>query len=306
MSEAPTLPGWQHVYSGKVRDLYVPLPGGDFDPARHVLVVASDRISAFDHILPTLIPDKGRVLTALTLWWFEKLAHLGPNHLVSLDVPEAVAGRAMVCQQLHMLPVECVVRGYLTGTGLKDYQRTGEVCGVKLPEGLVEASPLPEPIFTPAAKAELGEHDENVSFRKVCAMVGEETAAALRDQSLAIYSAARELAAARGIILADTKFEFGQVEDQPGAVQPSPALVLADEVLTPDSSRFWSAEEWEEGKPTPSYDKQFVRDWLKSPESNWDSASGQTPPELPAEVVEATRQRYLEAYQKLTGQSLEW
>ncbi len=287
--EAPEVPGWRHVYSGKVRDLYEPIephPRGDV-----VLVVASDRISAFDWVLPTVVPGKGEILTALSLWWFDQIRDIVPNHTVETPVPVEVAGRAMVCQRLEMFPVECVARGYLTGSGLVEYTATGDVCGVALPPGLVDGSRLPEPIFTPATKAELGDHDENVSFDKVAAEVGLETATTLRDLTLRLYSRAHEIAASKGIILADTKFEFGT--DREGRI------VIGDEVLTPDSSRFWPADEWEPGHAQPSYDKQYVRDWLTSPESGWDRNSGKAPPPLPDEVVERTRQRYLEAYDRL-------
>ena len=245
----------------------------------------------------TPIPDKGKVLTALSAWWFEQLADVVPNHLVSLDVPAQVAGRAMICRRLEMYPVECVARGYLTGSGLVEYRQSRSVCGVALPEGLTEASRLPEPIFTPAAKAELGEHDETVTFERVVQMVGEGPATALRVTTLALYSRAAEIARDRGIILADTKFELGTDADGD--------LVLGDEVLTPDSSRFWPADAWEPGRVTPSFDKQYVRDWLTSPASGWDRDGGQEPPALPADVVERTRARYLEAYERLTGHPLE-
>ena len=260
-------------------------------------MVASDRISAYDHILATPIPDKGKVLTALSAWWFEQLADVVPNHLVSLDVPAQVAGRAMICRRLEMYPVECVARGYLTGSGLVEYRQSRSVCGVALPEGLTEASRLPEPIFTPAAKAELGEHDENVTFERVVQMVGDSAATALRGTTLALYSRAAEIARDRGIILADTKFELGTDADGD--------LVLGDEVLTPDSSRFWPADAWEPGRVTPSFDKQYVRDWLTSPASGWDRDGDQEPPALPDDVVERTRARYLEAYERLTGHPLE-
>ncbi len=278
----------QHVHSGKVRDLYA-LPDG------HLLMVASDRISAFDFVLETEIPDKGEILTRMSLWWFDQLADLVPNHVVSTDVPEQFRGRAVVCERLEMLPVECVARGYLTGSGLVDYERTGEVCGVELPPGLVDGSRLPEPIFTPATKAALGEHDENVSYEAVVRTVGEATAEALRELTLEIYERAEGIASERGIILADTKLEFGMRQDD--------VMVLADEVLTPDSSRFWPASEWQPGRPQPSYDKQIVRNWLLSPESGWDRASGDPPPPLPADVVERTRSRYIEAYELLTGEA---
>jgi phosphoribosylaminoimidazole-succinocarboxamide synthase len=290
---APELPGWRHVYSGKVRDLYEPIgehPRGDV-----VLVVASDRISAYDWVLPTEIPGKGAILTALSLWWFDQIRDIVPNHTVEAPVPDAVAGRAMVCRRLDMFPVECVARGYLTGSGLVEYRATGDVCGVPLPPGLVDGSKLPEPIFTPATKAELGLHDENVSFDKVVAEIGQGKAEALRELTLRIYSRAHEIAAAKGIILADTKFEFGTDADG--------RIVLADEVLTPDSSRFWPADLWEPGHSQPSYDKQYVRDWLTSEASGWDRASGEAPPPLPPAVVERTRSRYVEAYELLTGET---
>lgn len=284
---APQIPGWNHISSGKIRDLYVK----EDDPDQ-LLVVTSDRISAFDFVLDTVIPDKGKILTQLSKWWFDQLNI--ENHVISMDVPEQVAGRAMICERLEMFPVECVARGYLTGSGLAEYRKDGTVCGIELEDGLTEASRLSKPIFTPAAKAEVGEHDENVSFERVVEMVGEDVAAALRGATLNIYSQAAELALERGIILADTKFEFG--------ARPDGSLVLADEVLTPDSSRFWPADQWEEGKPTPSFDKQYVRDWLTSEESGWDRNSGENPPALPAEVVEKTRARYVEAYEVLTGE----
>ena len=276
------------VYSGKVRDLYA-LPDG------HLLFVASDRISAYDHVLPTPIPDKGRVLTQLSLWWFEQLADVVPNHVVSLDVPAEVEGRAMVCERLEMFPVECVVRGYLTGSGLAEYVAGGAVCGVPLPPGLVDGSRLPEPIFTPATKAALGEHDENVSFEAVVATVGRADAEQLRRITLAVYDRAEAIARDRGIVLADTKLELGR--------SAAGGLVLADEVLTPDSSRFWPLDLWEPGHAQPSYDKQYVRDWLTSPASGWDRTSDSPPPPLPDSVVEATRSKYVEAYERLTGRT---
>ena len=296
-SQAPAIPGWEHRSSGKVRDIYSPTAEGPWAGQDVLLVVASDRISAYDHILSTPIPDKGRVLTALSAWWFEQLADVVPGHLVSLDVPAQVSGRAMICRRLEMYPVECVARGYLTGSGLAEYRESRSVCGVPLPEGLTEASRLPEPIFTPAAKAELGEHDENVTFARVTQMVGEAAATALRETTLALYTRAARIAGERGIILADTKFELGTDADG--------TLVLGDEVLTPDSSRFWPADAWEPGRVTPSFDKQYVRDWLTSPASGWDRGSGQEPPALPDDVVERTRSRYLEAYERLTGRPLE-
>jgi phosphoribosylaminoimidazole-succinocarboxamide synthase len=285
---APPVEGATHLHSGKVRDLYE-LPDG------RLLMVASDRISAFDFILRTPIPDKGEILTRMSLWWFDRLSGLVPHHVLSTDVPAELRGRAVICERLDMYPVECVARGYLTGTGLLDYRATGEVCGIPLPEGLVDGSRLPEPIFTPAAKAGLGEHDENVSYDAVVATVGAEAAGHLRSLTLAVYARAEEIARGRGIILADTKLEFG--------VRADGTTVLADEVLTPDSSRFWPADDWRPGRAQPSYDKQIVRDWLLSPESGWDRTTGEPPPPLPDEVVELTRSRYVEAYETLTGET---
>ncbi|MFF1815662.1 phosphoribosylaminoimidazolesuccinocarboxamide synthase [Kribbella sp. NPDC058245] len=283
--QAPEIPGAKHIHSGKVRDLYE-LESGE------LLMVASDRQSAFDWILSTPIPDKGKVLTAMSLWWFEQLGV--PNHIISTDVPAEVAGRAVICEKLDMFPVECVARGYLTGSGLLEYQATGTVCEIPLPPGLVEASRLDEAIFTPATKAELGEHDENVSYDAVVAVVGAETAAALRQTTLDIYTHARAMAEERGIILADTKFEFG--------ARPDGTIVLADEVLTPDSSRFWPADQWKPGQLQPSYDKQIIRDWLQY-ESGWDRHSGEAPPPLTDEVIERTRSAYIGAYEQLTGRT---
>jgi phosphoribosylaminoimidazole-succinocarboxamide synthase len=285
---APPVEGATHLHSGKVRDLYE-LPDG------RLLMVASDRISAFDFILRTPIPDKGEILTRMSLWWFDQLSGLVPHHVLSTDVPAELRGRAVICERLDMYPVECVARGYLTGSGLLDYRATGEVCGIPLPEGLVDGSRLPEPIFTPAAKADLGEHDENVSYDAVVAAVGAEAAGHLRSLTLAVYARAEEIARGRGIILADTKLEFGARADG--------TTVLADEVLTPDSSRFWPADDWRPGRAQPSYDKQIVRDWLLSPASGWDRTTGEPPPPLPDEVVELTRSRYLEAYETLTGET---
>ncbi|MEP9363382.1 phosphoribosylaminoimidazolesuccinocarboxamide synthase [Nocardioides sp. CN2-186] len=285
---APAVEGATHLHSGKVRDLYE-LPSGD------LLMVASDRISIFDFVLDTTIPDKGEILTRMSLWWFAQLGDLVPNHVISTEVPDAVRGRAVVCERLDMYPVECVVRGYLTGTGLLDYRATGEVCGIALPTGLEDGSRLPEPIFTPATKADLGDHDENVSYDAVVATVGADTASALRDLTLQVYGRAESIARERGIILADTKLEFGARADG--------TMVLGDEVLTPDSSRFWPAAEWQPGRTQPSYDKQIVRNWALSPESGWDRASGEAPPPLPPEVVERTRSRYVEAYELLTGET---
>ncbi|MDP3968214.1 MAG: phosphoribosylaminoimidazolesuccinocarboxamide synthase [Nocardioides sp.] len=289
---AAPIDGAEHVHTGKVRDLYRLTEGPWTD---HLLMVASDRISAFDFILDTPIPDKGAILTRMSLWWFEQLSDLVPHHVVSTDVPEAVRGRAVVCRPLEMFPVECVARGYLTGSGLVDYRATGEVCGVPLPDGLEDGSRLPEPIFTPATKAAFGDHDENVSYAAVVDTIGAEDAAALRHLTLAVYERAETIARERGIILADTKLEFGRAADG--------GIVLGDEVLTPDSSRFWPADDWQPGRIQPSYDKQIVRNWLLSAESGWDRASDAPPPPLPDEVVERTRARYLEAYELLTGET---
>lgn len=280
----PELSSYAHIASGKVRDIY------EIDD-NTLLMVVSDRISAYDHALEPAIPDKGRVLTATSKFFFDAIDF--PNHLAGpLDderIPEEVLGRSMVVQKLDMLPFECVARGYLTGSGLKEYKASGSVCGVELPEGLTEASRLPEPIFTPATKAEQGEHDENVSFDVVMNKLGRERAEELRDATLRIYAKAAALAEEKGIILADTKFEFG--------VDKHGTLVLADEVLTPDSSRYWPADTYEEDKVQPSFDKQYVRDWLTN--SGWDKES--TPPRLPDDVVQATRARYVEAFERLSG-----
>ncbi|WP_328605224.1 phosphoribosylaminoimidazolesuccinocarboxamide synthase [Amycolatopsis sp. NBC_00345] len=287
-----TLAEYPKIAAGKVRELYA--VGDD-----HLLLVASDRISAYDFVLDTPIPDKGRVLTAMSVFWFGQLADVLPNHLVAHDdprIPAEVRGRALLVRRLDMLPVEAVARGYLTGSGYSDYRRTGAVCGVELPAGLPESAKLPSPIFTPATKAELGEHDENVSFEVVAGLLGHERAEEVREATLAVYRRGAEFAAERGILLADTKFEFG--------LDSSGALVLADEVLTPDSSRYWPAEGYEPGHAQPSFDKQYVRDWLTGPESGWDRASNTQPPPLPDTVVSATRARYVEAYERISGLSL--
>ena len=274
---------------GKVRDIY--------DAGENLLMVATDRISAFDFILPDEIPFKGEVLNRISAFWFDKFADIVPNHLVSIDpadFPEEfaeyrdyLAGRAMLVKKAQTIPIECIVRGYLTGSGKKTYDENGTVCGIQLPEGLTEASKLPEPLFTPSTKAEICDHDENISFERCCEIVGEDIAAQIRDLSLKIYKAAAEYAATRGIIIADTKFEFGVIDVK---------VTLIDECLTPDSSRFWPAASYEEGKIQPSYDKQFVRNWLKA---NWDM-TGETP-HLPAEVIDGTSERYREAFQIITG-----
>ncbi|GHT85767.1 phosphoribosylaminoimidazolesuccinocarboxamide synthase [Lawsonella clevelandensis] len=286
----PQLSDYKHLSAGKVRELY------EIDDDT-LLMVATDRISAYDWILSTPVPDKGRVLTAMSFHFFDIIDF--PNHLAGGPederIPAEVLGRAMVCKKLDMVPVECVARGYLTGSGLIDYKATQQVCGVDLPAGLVESSQLPEPIFTPAAKAELGEHDENVSLAQVADMVGKDLAEELKADTLKIYTQAATVAKERGIILADTKFEFGRDKDG--------TLVIGDEVLTPDSSRYWPADEYCEGKVQPSFDKQYVRDWLTSPASGWDRTSDTQPPALPADVIAATRARYIEAYEKISGKS---
>ncbi|MGK4187652.1 phosphoribosylaminoimidazolesuccinocarboxamide synthase [Kocuria koreensis] len=302
MSPEPTdIPGWKHIYSGKVRDLYVPAEGNDVigcsfadnaeARAGSVMVVATDRISAFDHVLPTPIPDKGKILTQLSLWWFEQLDQV-PNHVLSTDVPEEVSGRAMICKSLSMFPVECIARGYLTGTGLKEYQRSGTVCGIELPEGLVDGSRLDSPIFTPTGKAEVGEHDEAITYEEMTDAVGRAMGERIRELTLYIYGTAERIAREQGIIVADTKVEFG-LDSYRGEV------TLGDEVLTPDSSRFWDGAQWAPGRAQASFDKQFVRDWLLSDAAGWDRTT--PPPELPSEIVERTRARYVEAYEKLTG-----
>ncbi|MDI3213167.1 phosphoribosylaminoimidazolesuccinocarboxamide synthase [Arthrobacter sp. AL12] len=294
------LPGWKHIYSGKVRDLYVPADESITERIGQecVLVVASDRISAYDHVLASEIPDKGRILTQLSLWWFEQLGveHHVLASTVEAGVPAAVEGRAMICKKLGMFPVECIARGYLTGSGLLEYRQSRTVCGILLPEGLVDGSRLDEAIFTPSAKAEVGEHDENITYDAVVDIVGADVASRLRQLTLEIYTKAEETARGRGIVLADTKVEFG-VDAATGVI------TLGDEVLTPDSSRFWDAATYEPGSAQPSYDKQYVRDWLTSAESGWDKSSDEAPPALPAEVIARTRIRYVEAYEKLTGRS---
>jgi phosphoribosylaminoimidazole-succinocarboxamide synthase len=287
-----TLADYPKIAAGKVRELYAV-------DDEHLLLVTSDRISAYDFVLHTPIPDKGRVLTAMSVFWFELFGDEIPHHLVAYDdprIPESVRGRALLVRRLGMLPVECVARGYLAGSGFGDYQRTGEVCGIALPPGLTESAKLPEPIFTPATKADLGEHDENVGFDEVAAKIGDERAEEVREATLKIYSRGAERAAAQGILLADTKFEFG--------IDPAGRLVLADEVLTPDSSRYWPAGQYQPGRAQPSFDKQYVRDWLTGPDSGWDRASDTPPPPLPDDVVAATRARYVEAYERITGRSL--
>lgn len=283
--------GYEHMYSGKVRDLYR-------TPENRLLFIASDRISAFDWVLPSTIPDKGRILTALSLWWFDRLEELVPNHVTSAAVPESVKGRALVCEQLDMLPIECVARGYLAGSGLADYRAKQSICGLGLPPGMKEGTLLPKPIFTPATKAPAGEHDMNITFDEVITMVGQEEAQELKRLTMEIYLRADDQCRERGLILADTKLEFGIGLTGKHAGR----VVLADEVLTPDSSRFWSAADWAPGGPQASFDKQFVRDWLTSAESGWTKDSGDPPPPLPEEIIERTRAKYVEAYHRITGE----
>lgn len=276
---------------GKVRDIY--------DAGENLLMVATDRISAFDFILPDEIPFKGEVLNRISAFWFDKFADIVPNHLVSIDpadFPEEfaeyrdyLAGRAMLVKKAQTIPIECIVRGYLTGSGKKTYDENGTVCGIQLPEGLTEASKLPEPLFTPSTKAEIGDHDENISYERLVEIIGEDDASQLRDLALKVYTTARDHAAERGVIIADTKFEFGRLNGQ---------IILADEVLTPDSSRFWPGDEYAEGKDQPSFDKQFVRDWLNA---NWDRQGN--PPRLPQDIIDRTSEKYIQAYEKITGRT---
>ena len=283
-SNAVAIDGWKHVYSGKVRDLY---ESTDASLSHLILVVASDRVSAFDHVLEPAIPSKGKFLTELTNWWFDRLEV--PNHVShEVPVPAEVAGRGTICKKLEMFPIECVVRGYISGSGWKEYEADGTVCGIKLPEGLHFGGKLPEPIFTPAYKAPMGEHDENITFEKCVELVGAENAAALRDLSIAVFKRASELAEHAGLILADTKFEFG--------IDPANGIItLGDEVLTPDSSRFWSKAAWDRGERKDSFDKQIVRNWLAD---NWNQQG--VPPQLPAEVVSQTAAKYAELLERLT------
>ena len=277
--------GWNHLRSGKVRDLYTNLNG-------ELLIVASDRISAFDYILPTEIPGKGKLLTKLSLFWFEMFKEIVPNHLITTDVPAEVKERAVIVKPLEMFPIECVARGYLTGSGWVEYQKNQSVTGIALPAGLLDGSKLPSNIFTPATKAEMGDHDENITFERASSIVGQEDAKSLRDLTLKLYATAHDYAATRGIILADTKFEFG--------LDAEGKICLGDEALTPDSSRFWSADSWKPGGAQPSFDKQYVRDWLLA--SGWDRQS--PPPELPQDVVDKTRERYESAFTLLTGRNI--
>jgi phosphoribosylaminoimidazole-succinocarboxamide synthase len=279
---APVIDGWTHIRTGKVRDLYSNDEG-------EILLVASDRISAFDWVLPSEIPNKGAILTQLSLFWFELLGDIVPNHIITEDVPKSVMDRAVIVQPLEMYEIECVARGYLTGSGLAEYKSNSAVCGNPLPAGLLDGSQLPHSIFTPATKAEVGDHDINIDFDSAAKIVGADIAAELRDTTLKLYDVAAEYARGRGIILADTKFEFG--------ANAEGTITLGDEALTPDSSRFWELDGWAPGKSQPSFDKQFVRDWLTS--SGWDKKS--PPPELPNEIIEKTAARYEEAFERITG-----
>ena len=297
------LPGYSHVYSGKVRELYAPIDLVTGQTSQDVLLlVATDRISAYDFILDSEIPDKGKVLTQLSLWWFDQLVDIIPNHVISTQVPEAVTGRGVLVQRLDMVPVECIGRAYLTGSGLAEYRQASSVCGIRLPAGLEDGSLLPSPIFTPSTKAPIGEHDQPMTYGEVEAKVGVPLAASVRDLTIAILARGNEIAADRGILLADTKVEFGLDASRPDA-EGNPTIVLADEVLTPDSSRFWPAATWEPGRAQDSYDKQFVRDWLTSAASGWDRSSGEAPPALPGDIIEATRLKYVEAFESLTGRT---
>lgn len=298
------IPGWTHVYSGKVRELYVPNEGASDvtgicvkDDAElragSVMVVASDRISAFDQVIPNDIPDKGKILTQLSLWWFKQLDGV-PNHVLSTEVPDVVAGRAMICKSLNMFPVECIARGYLTGSGLQSYNETGSIANVHLPAGLVDGSRLDPPVFTPTGKAEVGEHDEQITYEQLYEEVGQPIGERLEELTLYVYSTAEKIARERGIIIADTKVEFG-LDSYRGEI------TLGDEVLTPDSSRFWDAEKYAPGQSQASFDKQFIRDWLKSDESGWDGKGAI--PSLPEEIIEKTRARYVEAFERLTGET---
>ena len=279
---APSIPGWRHLRTGKVRDLYT-------NDLGNILLVASDRISAYDWVMPTEIPGKGAVLTQLSLFWFDLLEDIVPNHIVSTDVPEEVEDRAIIVQPLEMFAIECVARGYLTGSGWSEYKENSAVCGNKLPAGLLDGSELPASIFTPATKAEIGDHDINIDFDQASKIVGAKDAAELRNLTLKLYDTAADFAKSRGILLADTKFEFGR--------NAAGAIVLGDEALTPDSSRFWDQSTWAPGGTQPSFDKQFLRDYLVA--SGWDRNS--PPPELPAEIVEKSARRYEEAFYRLTG-----
>ena len=303
MSGPLALPGYAHVYSGKVRELYAPIDAST-GVARQdqLLLVATDRISAYDYILDSEIPDKGKVLTQLSLWWFDQLTDVIPNHVISTEVPEAVGGRAVLVQRLGMVPIECIGRAYLSGSGLEEYREMASVCGVPLPPGLQDGSLLPSPIFTPTTKAPIGQHDQPMTFGEVEAQIGMPLAARVRDLTIAILKRGNEIAADRDILLADTKVEFGLDTSRPDT-DGNPSVVLADEVLTPDSSRFWPAATWHPGRAQVSFDKQFVRDWLTSAASGWDRSSGVAPPALPEDIIEATRSKYVEAFESLTGRA---
>lgn len=286
--------GYEHILSGKVRDLFR-------TPQERILMVTSDRISAYDWVLPTEIPDKGRILNLISQWWFAQLQGLVFNHTTTSKVPKSVIGRAVVCEPLEMFPVECVVRGYLAGSGYADYVTTRKISGNGLPPGLKEGALLPKPLFTPATKAPVGEHDENITYDDVIVELGQEEAQELKRLSTAVYEYAAEISSRKGLILADTKCEFGVALG--GKYQGQ--IILGDEILTPDSSRYWEKELWNPGGLQPSFDKQFVRDWLSSPESGWDKNSGEAPPPLPDEIVTKTRTKYVEAYERITGEKFE-
>ena len=291
VSPAPDIDGCTHLHSGKVRDLYDVVAGPH---AGALLMVASDRISAFDHILQPSIPDKGELLTRMSTWWLEQLSGVVDHHLVSAEVPAEVAGRAVVCERLDMIPIECVARGYLTGSAFSEYRLTGGVCGTRLPAGLREGSRLPAPIFTPAVKAELGHHDVNIDYQTLVESIGTDAAAVLRDRTLVVYERAHSVALDRGLVLADTKLEFGYRTEANGFTE----IVLGDEVGTPDSSRYWAADEWQPGRAQVSYDKQVLRDWLTR-QSGWDRQGA--PPPLPDDVVERMRRTYVQVFERLTS-----
>ncbi|WP_124055379.1 phosphoribosylaminoimidazolesuccinocarboxamide synthase [Arcanobacterium ihumii] len=292
----PFIPGWSHTYSGKVRDLFVPTGADSMFGMETIMMVSSDRISAFDFVLPSIIPDKGKFLTYLSQWWFKELAHVVPNHLVECAVPAEVQGRAVIAHRLKMFPVECTVKGFLAGASWAEYLETGAVAGQKLPAGISESEELVEPIFVPSTKASRGSHDENISFADVIEIVGKNYAEVMRERSLAIYAEAKKVSHEKGLILADTKLEFGLPFDN-----GEDDVVLGDELLTPDSSRFWYETQYEPGKPQPSFDKQLVRDWVISQETEWTPLSFELPPQLPREIVQRTRDAYLKVVTTLTG-----
>ncbi|MFC5369621.1 phosphoribosylaminoimidazolesuccinocarboxamide synthase [Arcanobacterium bovis] len=294
----PAIPGWSHTYSGKVRDLYVPTGSDSVFGMETIMMVSSDRISAFDFVMPSVIPNKGKFLTTLSQWWFHQLASIVPNHLLDCEIPATVKDRAIVAQRLKMFPVECTVRGYLAGAAYTEYDETGAVAGQKLPAGLADSEELAEPIFVPSIKAARGEHDENITYDQFKALVGASNAEIMREYSLTVYQHARQMSFERGLILADTKLEYGIPYDN-----GEDDVVLGDELLTPDSSRFWYVDHYEPGKPQPSFDKQLVRDWLSSEESGWAPSSRKSPPQLPSDIVKRTHDAYLAVVYTLTGQN---